>query len=79
MARKVPSAAMFAESRDRIITWWHDAYLDDAVPRQRFLREAAAALPVLQGEDLSDIFTAFDWRRLRLLHDQRVPEWHRSA
>ncbi|WCP13314.1 hypothetical protein sphantq_01739 [Sphingobium sp. AntQ-1] len=76
---RLPSAAMFAESRDRIITWWHDAYLDDAVLRHRFLREAAAALPVLQGEDLSDIFTAFDWRRLRLLQDQRVPEWHWSA
>lgn len=70
---------MFAESRERIITWWHDAYLDDAALRHRFLREAAAALPVLQGEDLAEIFTAFDWRRLRLLQDQRVPEWHWSA
>ncbi|WP_143074953.1 class I SAM-dependent methyltransferase [Sphingobium sp. AP50] len=76
---RLPSAAMFAESRERIITWWHDAYLDDAALRHRFLREAAAALPVLQGEDLGDIFTAFDWRRLRLLQDQRVPEWHWSA
>lgn len=76
---RLPSAAMFAESRERIITWWHDAYLDDAALRHRFLREAAAALPVLQGEDLAEIFTAFDWRRLRLLQDQRVPEWHWSA
>lgn len=74
---RLPSAAMFAESRDRIIGWWERAYLTDAALGQRFRREVAAALPVIGGDDLADIYSGLDWRRLRLLQDQRVPEWSR--
>jgi len=72
---RLPSAAIFAESRDRIILWWEQAYLDDEVLGARFIREASASLPVLEGSGTLDIFSALDWRRLKLLQDQRVPEW----
>jgi hypothetical protein len=72
---RVPSAAIFADSRDRIIGWWELAYLADDALSARFEREVAAALPVDGRGDLADIYSALDWRRLRLLQDQRVPEW----
>lgn len=76
---RLPSAAIFAESRVRITRWWDKAYLADDALGLRFLREAYASLPVLRGASATEIYDALDWRRLRLLQDQRVPEWHRSA
>jgi len=72
---RLPSAAILAASRDRIIGWWERAYLSDAALGERFNREVSAALPTAGNTDLSEIFVAFDWRRLRLLQNQQVPEW----
>ncbi|PJG48914.1 hypothetical protein CAF53_12220 [Sphingobium sp. LB126] len=72
---KLPSAAIFAASKDRIISWWKGAYLADDALNARFRREVSAALPTAGNDDLADIYSALDWRRLRLLQDQRVPEW----
>jgi hypothetical protein len=74
---RLPSAAIFAESRDRIVGWWERGYLSDEALSARFIREATASLPVVDGEGAAAIFAALDWRRLRLLQDQRVPEWTR--
>lgn len=74
---RLPSAAIFADSRDRIIGWWERAYLSDDALGARFIREVAASLPVIDGGGTADIYSALDWRRLRLLQDQRVPEWTR--
>jgi SAM-dependent methyltransferase len=72
---KLPSATIFAESRDRMIAWWEQGYLSDEALAARFQREVAASLPVAGSEGTAAIFAALDWRRLRLLQDQRVPEW----
>lgn len=72
---RLPSAAIFARSRDRIIGWWEQGYLSDDALAARFSREVAAALPVSENAGSAEIYEALDWRRLRLLHDQRVPEW----
>lgn len=76
---RLPSAAIFAESRDRIIAWWERAYLADAALGIRFRREVAAALPIHGDSTLAEVYSALDWRRLRLLQDQRVPEWTRPT
>ena len=76
---RLPSAAIFAESRDRIIGWWERAYLSDEALGPRFMREVAAALPTVGDGSSADIYSALDWRRLRLLQDQRVPEWTKLA
>lgn len=75
---KLPSATMFAQSKDRIISWWEHAYLSDEALGNRFVLEAAAALPIFEGGGTSEIYSALDWRRMRLLQDQRVPEWTRA-
>lgn len=62
-------------SRERIIRWWELAYMRDEALRARFAREVSAALPTAQNDELGEIYSALDWRRLRLLQDQRVPEW----
>lgn len=72
---RLPSAEIFVASRERIMRWWENAYLADDALNARFRREVSAALPVAENDDLAGIFSALDWRRFRLLQDQRVPEW----
>lgn len=72
---RLPSAALLARSRDRFVAWWERAYIGNDALRARFDREVAASLPVLGTADLPAVYAALDWRRLRLLQDQRVPEW----
>lgn len=75
---RLPSAATLRDGRDRLIGWWERAYLKDAALAERFAREVSASLPVADATDLSQVFSALDWRRLRLLRDQGVPEWVRA-
>jgi protein-L-isoaspartate O-methyltransferase len=72
---RLPSAAAMANARDRIISWWEAAYLADDGLRPRFLREAAAALPLSDATSGTTVYDALDWRRLRLWQDQQVPLW----
>lgn len=72
---RLPSAALFADARERLEAWWTAAYLSDAALGARFLREAAAALPLAKSADAASVYAAMDWRRLRLRQDQQVPEW----
>jgi len=72
---RLPSAAAMANARDRIIGWWEAAYLQDDALRPRFLREAAAALPLSDAVGTTAVYDALDWRRLRLWQDQQVPQW----
>lgn len=76
---RLPSAAVLADSRDRIVRWWELAYLSNEALGTRFMREAVASLPVGGHGDVTEVFSALDWRRLRLLQDQRVPEWCRAT
>jgi hypothetical protein len=72
---RLPSAAALANARERIIEWWEIAYLKDKALRLRFVREAAAALPLATGVSGTDVYDALTWRRLRLGQDQQVPQW----
>ncbi len=72
---RLPSYAAMSGAREEIIAWWKMAYLEDEALRPRFLREAAAALPVGEATGAEAVYDALDWRRLRLRQDQQVPEW----
>lgn len=72
---RLPSQSALAEAKPRIIAWWRNAWLDDIALGPRFLREVAAALPIEPNPTLDDVYTALEWRRLRLRQDQQVPEW----
>lgn len=76
---RLPSAAALAGAREAIINWWELAYLDDAALGPRFMREAAAALPVGSSDNSAAVYDALDWRRLRLRQDQQIPEWSPSG
>ena len=71
---RLPSAAAMASAKEGIINWWELAYFGDEALRPRFMREAAAALPLGDGS-VDAVYDALDWRRLRLRQDQQVPEW----
>lgn len=72
----LPSAALLASSRRRIVAWWEEAWLGDRLLDEVFAREAAAALPVGTAATPAEDFSALEWRRLRLRQDQQLPEWH---
>lgn len=79
---RLPSASTLAGAEDRIVDWWQTAYLgagDGWLP-VRFGHEARASLPGLRSEvrDAAEpqrVFAAVGLQRLRLRHDQQVPEW----
>ena len=56
--------------------WWEQAYLRRAetlLPAQ-FMQEARASLPGFSTGN-SGVFSAACLQRIRLHHDQQVPEW----
>ncbi len=75
---KLPSDKILNASRDRMLTWWQNAYQQSPGNfDQRFWLEASASLPwVSNGEQSLDaLFDALCFQRLKLKTDQQVPEW----
>jgi SAM-dependent methyltransferase len=72
---RLPSASALAGARESIVGWWQDAWLRDPALLVRFERETVATLPVGIGASTEDVFSALEWRRLRLRQDQQVQEW----
>lgn len=72
---RIPSFARLQDAKERIIGWWHDAWLGDQALAARFSREVGAALPVQNAHDPEEIYDGLRWRRLRLRQDQQAPEW----
>lgn len=76
---RIPGDAILRGAHDRIQEWWQGAYLDAGNPvlPERFRIEAKASLPIVGVTDfqLDDVFSGLVIQRLRLKHDQQVPEW----
>jgi len=74
----LPSGDILRSAQDRILDWWGGAYIEapNAVS-ERFWIEARSSLPGgrAAGQSLSDVFDALCLQRIRLKHDQQVPEW----
>jgi SAM-dependent methyltransferase len=77
---RLPADALLRAAGEPIQDWWRRAYLQEAgsvLPR-RFADEARASLPGLMGitdPPPEEVFAALLLQRLRLRHDQQVPEW----
>ena len=78
---RLPSASMLYRAEGRIIGWWQEAYLSrsDTPLADQFLEEAQASLPSLSTADPRDVFACVGLQRIRLRHDQQVPEWEARA
>jgi hypothetical protein len=74
---RLPSASTLYRAEGRIIGWWEEGYLsrDDTPLPVQFLQEARASLPALSTSDPRDVFACVCLQRIRLRHDQQVPEW----
>jgi hypothetical protein len=77
---RLPSDDLLRRAAEPIQAWWQLAYASDTYPllRQRFIDEARASLPGLSTATVSapeGVFNALRVQRLRLKHDQQVPEW----
>ena len=77
---RLPSASRLHDSQDRITSWWEKGYQlerNEALTT-RFFAEAQAALPSLENPivlNSCDVFEGLELQRIRLHHDQQVPEW----
>ena len=75
---RLPGDGILRSAQDRVINWWGPAYAESMpAVSDRFWLEANASLPGLRtGKGtLDDIFDAVCLQRIRLKHDQQVPEW----
>ena len=76
---RLPGASLLRTVQDRVMGWWERAYDRHQSPMQdRFWLEADASLPgmLLTGQhNLDDVFEAVCVQRMKLKHDQQVPEW----
>jgi SAM-dependent methyltransferase len=77
---RLPADDLLRRAAAPIQEWWQRAYLDGSSPLlpRRFSDEARASLPGLGGPDAppaGEVFAALRVQRLRLRHDQQVPEW----
>ena len=77
---RLPAGEVLRRAAEPIQAWWRGAWLEGAGPLfpRRFADEARASLPGLSGSatvSSSEVFAAVRVQRLRLRHDQQVPEW----
>jgi hypothetical protein len=77
---RLPADDLLRRAAAPIQEWWQRAYLAGEVPLlpQRFVDEARASLPGLSDPATvapEEVFAALRVQRLRLRHDQQVPEW----
>ncbi|MBL6457090.1 methyltransferase domain-containing protein [Belnapia sp. T6] len=74
----IVAGAALEAARPRILGWWEEAYAS-ATPdlRRRFAEEARTTLPLPQDRDPSpeELFSALDFRRLRLRQETQLGEW----
>ena len=75
---RLPADRLLRSAQDRVLNWWGPAYVEGVQAiSDRFWLEANSSLPGIQTENgtLDDIFDAVCLQRMRLKHDQQVPEW----
>jgi len=74
---RLPSAERLAKAREIIVDWWTAGYTNNtnALIGERFRTEATASLPGIIEAPPETIFDGMEFQRLRLHHDQQVPEW----
>jgi len=76
---QLPAKEMLHRAEGRILEWWSKAYMssDNPVLSGRFCIEARASLPLASSDSIepADVYTGMQVQRLRLKHDQQIPEW----
>ena len=78
---RLPTQETLVRAEGAISEWWQAAYLRGDTLPPRFYEEAKASLPglVLTGSSRpgpAGLLSAMHLQRLRLKHDQQVPDWH---
>ncbi|PJE78677.1 hypothetical protein CI610_02375 [invertebrate metagenome] len=73
-SNKLPADVMLLASRDRIIKWWEQGYLN-AHYESRFYAEATASLSGIVDRTLPAIFDGVARQRVHLKYEQQMLEW----
>jgi hypothetical protein len=75
---RLPSAERLTSAKEIIVDWWTTGYVQNTNPLigQRFITEARASLPgFIETPSTETIFEGLELQRIRLHHDQQIPEW----
>jgi SAM-dependent methyltransferase len=75
---RLPSAERLTSAKEIIVDWWTTGYVQNknALIGQRFITEARASLPgFIEAPSTETIFEGLELQRIRLHHDQQIPEW----
>jgi len=75
---RLPSAERLTSAKEIIVDWWTAGYVQNvnALIGQRFITEARASLPgFIETPSTETIFEGLELQRIRLHHDQQIPEW----
>ncbi|MGM0558730.1 MAG: methyltransferase domain-containing protein, partial [Myxococcota bacterium] len=76
---KLPSMELMMTSRERITSWWDEAFVGNEEHETRFSDEAEASLPGLTlvpgSVDMDEVFDAVAWQIGRVRRDQQINEW----
>ncbi len=77
---RLPSMKLMMDSRERITTWWQQAFSNREELVPRFIDEAEASLPGLSLDahrlDTQEVFDAVSWQVGRIRRDQQIAQWH---
>lgn len=73
-SNKLPSAEQIQRSKDRLLTWWRQAY-DQSPYNTQFFEEAHTALPINAHSTYGDVINGLHVQRMRLKIDQQIAEW----
>jgi hypothetical protein len=74
----LPSVERLAKAREIVVDWWDAGYILNTNPliAKQFFTEASASLPgIAETPSPETVFDGVELQRLRLHHDQQVPEW----
>ena len=77
-SNRLPSAERLTRAKEIIVDWWTTGYVQNTntLIGQRFITEARASLPgFIETPSTETIFEGLELQRIRLHHDQQVPEW----
>ncbi len=74
---KLPSAQLLHQSKEEVLSWWHNAWLEDDFYAKQFFTEAEAALPLVgsSSQDTELVFHAMQHQRAKLKASQQLAEW----
>jgi len=74
---KLPTLELLDDSKERIINWWGQSYLESDLLKHRFHQQAECSLPLIdESSDLETIYSGMEYQRTRLKQLLQLQDWN---